>query len=126
MVEKFEQIRAKLQNKLFSVYGKNVILKNPDTPTLNSRGEVESTTYTTYPDIKVVPYDIVSDKHTLESFGELQEGEMDIAVPYDTPVQDDSIFVIESVEYKVIRIGRNWLPENVVFIVRVSKELNSS
>lgn len=126
MASKFEQIRTKLQNKLFDVYGKTVTLKNPDTPTTNSRGEIESTTYTEYTNIKVVPYDILSDIQGIESFGVLQEGEMDIAVPYDTPVQNNSIFVIEGVSYQVTRLGKNWLPENVVFIVRVTKTLDSS
>lgn len=113
-------VRSKLQTKVFDVIGKSVTLKSAGTPTYNDRGEAILSPYTEST-VTVVPYNILTHKETFEGFGEVSEGDMDMAVPYDVIVAKKDIFTIESVDYEVRQIEQNFLPDNVVSIIRVSK-----
>lgn len=125
MVEKYVQIRDKLERKLFSVYGKEVTLKKKGTPILNSRDEVESYTYTEST-IKIVPYNLIADAESFQDFGTVNEGDMDAAVSYDTDIAIQDQIVMEGVTYTIKAVNENYLPENVVFIIRLTKTLNAN
>lgn len=120
MVELYEKVRTKLENKIFSRLGKSVTLIKKSTPVYNSRGEQDSVT-TTSSTISCVPYNIVDKRQSYQKFGELEEGDMDIALPYTVTVNIDDELTIESVNYVIKAIELNYLPENVVTIVRVTK-----
>lgn len=113
-------LRTKLQDKVFTPYGKAVTLKTA-TPSYNDRGEVSSTSYVTS-NITIVPYNIVANRQSHENFGSIQEGEMDAAVPYSVTLSVDDIIVIEEENHIVKYIEYNYLPENVVTIIRLAKE----
>ncbi len=116
-----DKIRTKLSNKVFSVIGKTVTFKKKNTPTYNSRGEIQTETYTETTET-VVPYNIMSNTKSYEAFGELNSGDMDIAVPYTVNVSVDDEFYFDEVTWKVMSVEKNFLPDNVVSIVRVTKK----
>lgn len=114
-------IRTKLQNKVFNVFGKTVTLKTVSAPSYNSRGEQEDQTLTSST-ITIVPYNIIDKRQTFEAFGDILEGEMDAAIPYTETVSIGDILVIESENWVIRAIEKNYLPDNVVTIVRLSPE----
>ena len=115
-----DEMRDDLDTDVFAVLGKTVTLINESSPIYNDRGELEGTTSTST-DIVAVPYNIVENRQSHQSFGEISEGDMDMAVRYDQEINIDDIILIESIYYKVKQIEKNFLPGNVVTIVRITK-----
>ena len=120
-VSKQDLIREKLQTKVFDVIGKSVTLINKSSPTYNTRGDLISAVSTSST-ITIVPYDITSDKRLFETWGNVNEGQMDVAIPYDITVGYDDILTIEGTNYLIKEVSPNYLPDNVVTIVRVYEE----
>jgi hypothetical protein len=116
-----DEIRADLQAEVFGEFGKTVQKVVNTAPVKNDWGEIESYTETTT-NIVVVPYDIIQDRRNPQPFGELKEGDMAVAVPYDTPINKSDILIIDSLRYKISEISKNFLPDNVVTILRVSQQ----
>lgn len=116
-----DEIRTDLENEVFSEFGKTVTFIKLSTPTYNSRGEVESSTET-QSSITIVPYDIIHDRRNRQPFGDLKEGEMAAAVRYTDDVAKDDKFIIESENWKVIEVSKNYLPDNVVTIIRLARD----
>lgn len=117
---KQDVVRAKLQRKVFSIYGKQVTLASRTAVTYNSRGE-ELTIASTPTTITIVPYDVVNSDKSFQQFGPLLEGEIEAAVPYDTVIAVDDTLVMDSVTYQVKYISKSYLPDPVVQIVRLNK-----
>jgi len=117
---KQDLIREKLDKKVFQVLGKVVTFKKKSSPTYNTRGEEEGVTYTTS-SVTIVPYNIVAGREVFNSFGNFQEGDMAAAVPYTVTVDIGDVFTIESVDWIVKQVEKNYLPDNVVTIVLLSK-----
>lgn len=115
-----EEIRTDLQVEVFDVFGKTVTFINKSTPIYNSWGEIESYT-NTQSTVVVVPYDILWDKRSQQPFGQLSESEMAMAVPYTLTVKKDDQFLIEGDYFKVNEVNKNWLPDNVVTILKLSR-----
>jgi hypothetical protein len=113
-------IRTKLQNKIFTPYGKSVTLKSQSSPVYNTRGEQESVTQTTTT-ITVVPYNIIANRRSYEPFGDLDSGDLEMAVPYSVSIALKDIITMDGTDYVVSQVEKNYLPDNVVTIVRVSK-----
>lgn len=120
-IAKQDIIRTKLQSKVFDVFGKNVTLISKSAPVYNDRGELEGETETNS-SITIVPYNIIDKRQTYEAFGQLNEGEMDAAIPYTVTVNIDDSLLIESERWLIKEIAPNYLPDNVVTIVRLSKK----
>lgn len=120
MASKQDQIRTKLANKVFAPLGKTVTHYTQATNTQNERGETESTAYTSS-SVTIVPYNIIDKRQTFEAFGNLEAGEMDAAVPYTVDVQIDDKFTIDNVDWYVKERAYNYLPGNVVTIVRLTR-----
>jgi hypothetical protein len=119
---KQDVLRAKLQAKIFTPYGKSVTLKKPLTPSHNVRGELEQSTYTTST-IVVVPYNLIDSRRAFQKFGELKDGEMEMAVPYNVSVAVDDLITMEGADWKIVQAEKNYLPDNVVNIIRLTKVL---
>ena len=115
-----DEIRDDLDNEVFGEFGKTVTLTSFSNPTYNVRGELEGSTETES-SIVVVPYNIIETRTSQNPFGDLQEGDMDVALRYDQVIAKGDVLTMESEDYKVINIEPNWLPDNVVTIVRVVK-----
>jgi len=117
-----ETIREKLENKLFSKIGKTVTFISKVSPTTDMRGDIVAYGTDSTSETKIVPYNIVSSRETFEAFGTMNQGEMDAAVRYNLSIKLNDLFVIDSVRYLIKDIAYNYLPDNVVTIVRISKE----
>ena len=118
-----DEIRTDLQAEVFDAFGKTVTFISKSTPIYNSWGELESNTETST-SIIAVPYDILWDRKSTQVFGQLKEGEMAMAVKYDQIVNKDDEFTIDSDNFKVVEINKNYLPENVVTILRLARVEN--
>jgi hypothetical protein len=116
-----DELRNDLDVEVFNELGKTVTFIKQNTPILNDWGEIEGYNSTSS-SIVVVPYDIMWDRKSPQPFGELKEGDMNIAVRYDQSVEKNDIFIIEGDRFKVIEVTKNFLPDNVVTIVRVARE----
>ena len=121
MASRQEQIRNKLDTKVFAVIGKTVTWRSKDAPTYTDRGEEEDTTYTDS-DIVVVPYNIVNSQTSFETIGDQDQGTMEVVVRYDVLIKLEDKLVIETVSWTVKDIEVNYLPDNVATIVRISKD----
>jgi len=117
-----DDVREDLQEEVFSEIGKTVTLINRSAPIYNDRGEIDSFTETST-SITAVPYNIVNDREDQQPFGTILQGEMDMAVPYTVTINIDDTVVIETVNYKVKEKAENYLPDNVVTIVRLTKDI---
>ena len=120
MVEKYVSVRNKLDAKVFSPYGISVTFKKKSSPVYNSRGE-ESSVTTTSSTFLIVPYNVMADRQSFEKFGNLNEGDFDAAVRYDTDISIDDEVTFNGVDYKVKEIGEEYLKEIVVIIIRLTK-----
>ncbi len=121
MVDYQTKIRDKLQSKVFDRLGKSVTLISKSSPLYNNRGELESYTSTSST-ITVVPYNITNKSLEYESVGNLNTGEMFVAIPYTVTVNIDDTLVIEGSSWDIKEIQENYLPGNVVTIVRVARQ----
>lgn len=118
-----QKIRDTLQTKVFDAFGKSVTLISKSAPVYNDREELENETETNST-ITIVPYNIIDKRQTYERFGNLEEGDMDAAVPYSIVVNIDDEMLIESERWFIKEIAPNYLPDNVVTIIRLTKKQN--
>ena len=114
-----DEVRDDLEEEVFNEFGKTMILRTI-TPIYNDYGELEGQTNTDT-NIVAVPYNITEDRESYQPFGNLEAGDMDVAIKYSDTITTDDYLVIEGIVYKVKNIQKNFLPDNVVTIVRVSK-----
>ena len=116
-----DEFREVLDEDVFSEIGKTVTLINETLPIYNSRDELEDSTEVST-SITAVPYNIVNSRQTHQTFGELDEGDMDMVVRYDQVIAIGNRVIIESVTYYVKEVQENYLPDNVATIVRLTKK----
>jgi methyltransferase-like protein len=121
MVSYEDKVRSKLATKVFGKLGKSVTLINKSTPLYNSRGELESST-TSSSTITAVPYNIINKSLEYEGFGDIQTGEMFVAIPYSVTVAVNDTLTIDTVVWEIKEIQENYLPGNVVTIVRIARK----
>jgi hypothetical protein len=121
MVSYQDKVRTKLQTKVFDRLGKTVTLINKSSVVYNIRGEEEGATETPS-SITVVPYSTFSPFENHQPFGSLSEGETDMAIPYDVSFALNDQITMEGDDYIIKNMSPNYLPGNVVWIVRLKKE----
>jgi hypothetical protein len=115
-----DQIRTKLQSKIFSPYSKSVTLKHDAGHTYNTRGDISTENWVTST-ISLIPYDFSSEKLMYESFSNYVAGDLFAAVPYDTTISSKDRVVIDSDTYEVKEVRENLLPTEAVIIIRLTK-----
>jgi len=115
-----DSIRTQLQVKIFDAFGKSVTLNSKTATTYNDRGEEEIVSASSST-VTIVPYNVFFDRQTHQAFGELNEGEMDAAVPYDVTIAVGDTFTIDSEDWEIRDLIKNYLPDNVVTIIRIAK-----
>ncbi len=118
-----DDIRDDLDTEVFQAFGKEVTLNSLSSPTYNIYGdeEVVSSASST---ITIVPYNIIDKRQSHQAFGEMEEGEMDAAVRYDIDININDQLTINSETWLVKNIEINDLPDNVVTIVRLTRQQN--
>ena len=116
------KIRAKLDKKIFQS-----AQFNPKAVTIYSRGTtVNAEDEITANNVLVattvgVPYQQVAKRFDPQAWGQVRSGDAQIALRYDTNVDVDYIITIESVNYKVVDIDHNYLPDSVVKICSLAR-----
>ena len=118
-----EEIRDDLDIEVFGEFGKVVTRTVKGSPVYNSRGEIEDYT-SAATSITVVPYNITQSRESQQRFGDLQEGDMDVAIRYDQEMNIGDYMTIEGINYVVKNYDPNFLPDNVVTIIRITKTLD--
>lgn len=115
-----DDIRSDLENDVFSELGKTVTLISKSSPLYNSRGELEGYS-TSSSSITVVPYNLFNNTVDQE-FGRTTETEVEMAVPYNITINLEDEIVMEGVTYLVKQVNPNYLPGNVVTIIKVVRK----
>jgi len=116
-----DDVRQDLDDEIFnSDIAKTVTLISKSAIVYNSRGEQESVTDTSS-SISVVLYDIVHSRETYEAWGQIDEGDMFCAVRYSVTINKGDYLNFESEDWIVKEVQRNYLPDNVVTIVRIAR-----
>lgn len=118
-----DDVRDDLDIELFDYIGKTVTIYNQATPTYNDRGELEADAFTAS-SIVIVPYNITDKERTSQAFGDLPEGSMMAVLRYDQAVDTKDILLIESENWEVRMIEKNYLPGNVATIVGLVRAHN--
>lgn len=121
MVDDQTKVRNKLQSKLFGRIGKTVTFKSKSSPIYNDRGEETNQSYSSS-SITVIPFRSISDTQSYQPFGNLEEGEIDMAIPYTETIAIDDEIVMEGDTWQIKEIEHNYLPGNVVYVVRLAKK----
>lgn len=120
MVDYQTKVRNKLHSKIFQTISKTVTFKKKSSPLYNSRGDLEGFTETES-EITIVPYNIIDSRRSYQEFGDMNEGDFDAAVPYDTNVEEGDIITMEGEDWKIQQVEKNYLPGNVVNIIRLTR-----
>lgn len=120
VTSKQDLVRQKLEAKVFNAFGKTVTLIKDSTPIYNNRGELEDSTEVES-SIVTVPYNFMKGRLSYQPFGDLKEGESDMAVPYTVDIAVKDQIEMEGQRYKVVNLEENPLPDNTVTIIRISK-----
>ena len=120
-----DKIRTKLDKKIFqstTFDPKTVTIIKKSSPVYNDRDEIESYT-NAETETDAVPYDLVTGRKNVTGWATLKEGDGSIAMRYSVDIDVGDIVVIDSVNYDVITLDPNLLPESVVKIVTLSKQM---
>lgn len=121
-----DKMRTKLDKKIFnsaSFSPKEVTVTKKTVPVYNEEDEIESYTESVTETIGV-PYALVQGKYSPQPWGLVTEGESEIALRYSVDVDVEDIITIESIDYKVVELDPNYLPESVVKICLLSRIIN--
>lgn len=88
----------------------------------NARGEVQSNSYDSAQTITIVPYNVISERHSFEQFGQLESGDTDAAVKRDVDIDVDDRVSFNGETYEVREIEDSpYKGENLVQIVRLHR-----
>lgn len=118
-----DEIRDDLDDELFnSDIAKTVILTNLTAPTYNEWGELTNSVETTS-SIPIVPYNLISDRRELDPSGDQDVGDYEAAIRYDVVVNLKDKILMEGDNYTIIDINPNYLPDNVVTIITLFKDV---
>jgi hypothetical protein len=112
-----QALRDKLQDKLFDTdaLAVDVTLKKVSF-TQNDYGE-DVTSYDSGTTIRGVPYNDNLARLGFREYSVGNEGDLSMAVPFDTDVDTQDIVEYEGISYDVVEIERNPFQGNVVFIL---------
>jgi hypothetical protein len=118
-----DSLRNKLQVKVFDKIGSDATLYTESSITYDEYGsKIEGTE--SEETIKIVPYNLIGSKVNYVSFGDLEEGDTDAVVPYDTTISIKQKVKLNDIEYEVKSI-EDYLIENekVAIAIRLAKIL---
>lgn len=115
-----DEVRNDLDEELFAFIGKSVTLLQKGGEQYNIRGELEAISQTEST-ITIVPYNITHRELNQLDIGDYQEGDMFAAVRYDVDIDIHDEISMESENWTVTRVEKNYLPDNVATIVSLRR-----
>lgn len=121
MTDEYTSVREDLDVELFDTIGKSVTFIKQSSLVYNTRGEIENQTQTSST-VTIVPFTINHKTLNQTAFGDLPEGTMMAAVRYDLNVDINDLFTIESENWEVHGLEKNYLDQNVITIVALVRK----
>ncbi|HEY9702083.1 MAG TPA: hypothetical protein V6C58_06540 [Allocoleopsis sp.] len=120
-----ESVRTKVENKIFQALGSSALWASQITPSLNKWGDdVNTSQFSSDASITIVPYYLLDSNQEFFDFGDLEKGEMDIAMRYNSGVSINDRITFNSKLYKVKAIEDYILKDvSLVKIARLSEFL---
>lgn len=97
-----ETARTALYNKIWNTgISRDVTVKTLTSSSVDDYGDVFEKTYSDSTS-RAVPYETFSHQRSFEPWGTLQDGMTDMALPYTTSINKDSLIVDEGTTYEVV------------------------
>ena len=98
-----EASRNKLNVKAFAKLGSTITLTSESGVTYNSYGDKikgsETTTTETF-----IPYNLIGSRKSYNTFGDLEEGDMDAIFKYDTVAEMGMKATFAGIDYKILQV----------------------
>ena len=121
-MSKLTSIQSKLATRVFQSFCSTITIKNISSTT-DKWGDA-TTTLSSSTTAQAVPYNLFDSKESFEAFGDLQAGDMDMAISYDTVFSATSVIRFDSKDYLIKQIEKYPFADgNLAWIVRLSKVL---
>jgi hypothetical protein len=118
-----ERVRNKLSTKVFSKLGSSLTWEAYSSSSTDKWGD-RTVTYSTGVTLTAVPYNLISSRQSFEKFGNLQEGEVDLVVPYTSTIGVNDRITFNGVVYFVKEREEYTVSDGVVaYAVRLAKTL---
>lgn len=121
MVEKYVQVRSKLDRKIFTPYGATASLYTTDSIVYDNRGEIAPSSTWSSSEITIVDYDITTSNLNFQPFAKVNEDNRMFVCPYSVTVSEGDYCVVDSVNYKVVNVESPRLKEVIVRIVELQE-----
>jgi len=117
------RVQNKLATKVFAKLGSTVGQEAWVSSVEDKWGDT-TPTYASSVDITVVPYNLIKSAESFHSFGDLQSGEVDVVVPYDTTVSKKDRLTFKTVPYLVKEHEDYIILDGVAaYVIRLAKIL---
>jgi len=108
--------------QLYEELGSTVTISPINKIVLDKWGD-STPTYETPVVVTAVPYSQITNR-SWESFGDLQDGELDMVIPYDQTIDVKYKITFDSVDYLVLLVEKFPMNDtNLAFAVRLAKVL---
>lgn len=119
-----DRVRNKLTNKVFNKLGSSLVWEPHSSSSIDKWGD-NTITYGTSTALTAVPYNLVSSREAYNTFGDLQEGDTDMVVPYTSVLGTKDRITFNGVQYYVKQIEQYIISDGVVaYAVRLTKNLS--
>jgi hypothetical protein len=116
-------VKAKIDTKVFTALGSTATLQSKSSQTVDAWGDA-TPTYGTSASIVVVPWRHVFNKENFEAFGDLEKGDVDLAVKSEQSIEVDDRLTWNAKIYKV-KVVEYYTLKDVLLVkaVRLSETL---
>jgi hypothetical protein len=117
-------IQSKLQTKVFDKLGSTLTVRSI-TSSSDKWGD-ETTTSTSDTSVVGVPFYFFSQNKNYEQYGQLQEGEFDMIVPFGTTIDLGYQVIFDSRTYDVFQVEKYpYADGNIALLLRMKEALRS-
>ena len=122
-MSRLSSIQSKIATKIFSGLGSDATLEVFTSTVIDKWGD-GTPTYATGTTVKVVPYNLVFNSLSYEPFGDLQSGDTDMILSYDTSFSKNDRITFDGVPYIIAEMEKfPFEGGNLAFAVRLSKTI---
>ena len=115
-------IRAKLQNKIFSTLGSQMVVTSITTSSDKWGDQVQTSSLAT--SVTGVPFNYFDENKTFQPFGSMSDGEFDVVLPYDTVIDVGYKVTYDSGTWDVFGVEKfPYAGGNIALLVRLKQQL---
>ena len=107
-------IQSRINNKVFTALGSSATLSSWSVASSGDKWDANPKTYGTPSNITIVPWYDLFNQRIYEQFGDLDKGEMDVAVQASVTVNVDDQIVFKGKTYKAKTIEQYILKDTVL------------